>query len=71
MEQQDIGLEIDRVVLEKYQGLGVEDYQPENIARCALRFQSKNMDDNSRKKLDELYQLLEQARQTQQRVVHD
>ncbi|HDZ3584841.1 TPA: hypothetical protein RSV59_002524 [Mannheimia haemolytica] len=43
----------------------VEDYQPESISRCALRFRSKKMDEYSRKELVKLYQMLAQARKIQ------
>ena len=44
MEQQDTELKNDVKYQGKLQDPDVEDYRPESIARCVLRFQNRKMD---------------------------
>jgi len=67
----NIRLENDEVDQGIFRDLDVVGYRLENRARCVLRFQNKKMDDNSRQKLNELYQMLQAARQIHSPVVRD
>lgn len=62
MVQQDIQLRSGEANSKRFLNPDVDDCQPESISRCALRFQNKKMDECSKRQLDELYQLLAQAR---------
>lgn len=44
MEQRGIELKSGEECQEKFQDLDVDNYQPESIARCVLRFQNRKMD---------------------------